>query len=526
MRVGRQVVAFPGVSLYGPASRAGRVTIMLRRHWLLAVLLGAGGVLRILVVIAYRPALLYTDSLKYLYDAWPGTDPVGYKVPLELILLVGNLTTVVAVQHVLGLAMAVTLYAMMTRRGTPRWLAACAVAPVLLDAYQLEIEQTILPDVWFEALIVAGLAVLLRPPRPTLWATLAAGFLLGATVTVREIGLVLIVPALIYVVVAAGGWRSASGLGAALAAAFVAPVIIYGSVSYLANGHFRLSRAATSQAYGRAALAADCTSLRMAPQERPLCPSARQKMLLGTDGLDHAPVSPLVTYVPPPGVSKSVVVAGFVSAVLRQQPLNVLGGTAGDAVKLFALSRNTHPGDPPVSRWQFQAGYPTHAMRTATNHVLRFVEVSRDGHIVVGLNKSGATGGPYTYQRLSPALGGKAAVNPALATFLRSYQLRGGYTPGPLYAFAAVAGLLGLLGLSRRSTGGDQWELASACLLMFTTAVVLLLASDFFEFSWRYQLPAVVTLPPAGALGIAVITDRLRDSSGVLSRRAHRPGEG
>src|SRR5215471_15428603 len=167
---------------------------MLRRHWLLAVLLGAGGVLRILVVIAYRPALLYTNSLKYLYDAWPGTDPVGYKVPLELILLVGNLTTVVAVQHVLGLAMAVTLYAMMTRRGTPRWLAACAVAPVLLDAYQLEIEQTILPDVWFEALIVAGLAVLLRPPRPALWATLAAGFLLGATVTVREIGLVLIVP--------------------------------------------------------------------------------------------------------------------------------------------------------------------------------------------------------------------------------------------------------------------------------------------------------------------------------------------
>jgi hypothetical protein len=26
-----------------------------------------------------------------------------------------------------------------------------------------------------------------------------------------------------------------------------------------------------------------------------------------------------------------------------------------------------------------------------------------------------------------------------------------------------------------------------------------------FEFSWRYQLPALVTLPPAGALGLALL---------------------
>jgi hypothetical protein len=29
--------------------------------------------------------------------------------------------------------------------------------------------------------------------------------------------------------------------------------------------------------------------------------------------------------------------------------------------------------------------------------------------------------------------------------------------------------------------------------------------SDAFEFSWRYQLPALVTLVPAGALGITVL---------------------
>ena len=40
------------------------------------------------------------------------------------------------------------------------------------------------------------------------------------------------------------------------------------------------------------------------------------------------------------------------------------------------------------------------------------------------------------------------------------------------------------------------------CLLVTLAAVVLLVSSDAFEFSWRYQLPAVVLLPLAGMLGI------------------------
>ena len=73
-----------------------------------------------------------------------------------------------ALQHLLGLAMAVVLYALLRRRQAPRWAAALATAPLLLDAYQLQMEQTIMPDVTFEAFIVAGLAILLWQPRPTL----------------------------------------------------------------------------------------------------------------------------------------------------------------------------------------------------------------------------------------------------------------------------------------------------------------------------------------------------------------------
>jgi hypothetical protein len=35
--------------------------------------------------------------------------------------------------------------------------------------------------------------------------------------------------------------------------------------------------------------------------------------------------------------------------------------------------------------------------------------------------------------------------------------------------------------------------------------VVLLVSSDAFEFSWRYQLPAVVLLPLAGMLGVTAL---------------------
>ena len=119
--------------------------------------------------MAYRPVLFYIDTTRYLYHA-DGNDPVGYRVPLKADhLLAGNLNTVAAVQHLLGLAMAVAIYLVLIRRGVPRWLAALAAAPVLLDAYQLQIEQTMMPDVWFEALIITGLALLLWRRDAPVW---------------------------------------------------------------------------------------------------------------------------------------------------------------------------------------------------------------------------------------------------------------------------------------------------------------------------------------------------------------------
>jgi hypothetical protein len=54
----------------------------------------------------------------------------------------------------------------------------------------------------------------------------------------------------------------------------------------------------------------------------------------------------------------------------------------------------------------------------------------------------------------------------------------------------------------------------------------VLLMSDLFEFSWRYQIPALVTLPPAGAFGIAALLRYLKrrrnTQSSAAASRAQR----
>jgi hypothetical protein len=147
-------------------------------------------------------------------------------------------------------------------------------------------------------------------------------------------------------------------------------------------------------------------------------------------------------------------------------------------VKLFALTRNTMPGDTSISRWQFQTKY-TYYPPWVSAAVVK-ATTARFG-------------------------GGPPAVWRPVAGFLRSYQLHGGYTPGPVLALCVLASLAGCACLLRRRLDPAARRLALACLALFASGAFVLLVSDVFEFSWRYQLPALVTLVPAGALGISVI---------------------
>ena len=451
----------------------------LRRHWLAAVLLAAGLVLRVLAQFAYRPVLFYIDTSRYLYNDAPGMDPVGYKGPLRVILAVANLNTVAAVQHLLGLAMAVVLYLLLLRRGSPRWLAALAMAPLLLDAYQVQIEQTLMPDTWFEALIVAGLAILLWRPAPGWRAVVAGGVVLGTSAIFAQVGEALLLPAVIYLLAVGGGWRRALGRAAALCAAFALPILAYSTVNYLAAGDFFLSHTGVTSVYGRMAAAADCATLRLPQAERGMCPT-RAQQAKGPDSLEFDKDSPVEPYYAGlPRDTVNTLITDFNHRVLAQQPVRVLRAYARDVVRPFALTRDGSPGVTAISRWQFQTYYPYFAPH-ASRQVID-ASVDRYG-------------------------GGRPAVWVPAATFLRAYQLHGGYTPGPLFALCVLAGLAGSVSLLvRRRAGQAAREPALACLLFFASGVSVLLVSDVFEFSWRYLLPALVTLVPAGALGIAVL---------------------
>jgi hypothetical protein len=503
---------------------------VLRRHWLVSVLLAAGLVLRVLAQVAYQPALIYVDTLKYLYGASPGSEPLGYHGVLAFILLAGDLSTVTAIQHLLGLGMAVTLYVVLVRRGVYRWLAALAVAPVLLDAYQLQIEQMIMPDVWFEAIIVAGLAVLLWRTAVTVLFAIAGGAILGAAATVMQLGVVLILPAVIYVLAAARGWRQALSKSAAVTAAFLVVILGYCSYSYVHTGHFWLAR--RQSLTGRLAAAADCATLKLPANVRPLCPGPAAQAM-GPDWLEHSGQSPLYAD------GRGHLIPQFDSAVLSQQPLRVLGSIVGDSLRLFALTRDPVQSVTPISRWQFQAGYPTYppwvnvcpAGRMSADGCLlqqhaiqKKVAPDSDllvrpgGTIVVGVQTHAF--GLFHASRLRVSYGRDAQVNRPIAGFLRAYQLDGGYTPGPLLALAVLAGLAGGLLLLSRRLDDRTHQLGLGSLLFTGAAVVVLLAPDVYEFSWRYQIPAAVTLVPAGVLGVATV------ASWLAARRRSRTERG
>jgi hypothetical protein len=483
-----------------PPGRLQGARDLVQRHWLLATFLAAGLVLRVLAQLAYRPALFYIDSVKYLYNS-DGNDPEGYKLPLRGILMVGNFNAVVAVQHLLGLGIAVVLYALLLRRGVPRWLAALATAAILLDAYQLQSEQTIMPGPWFEALIVAGAAVLLWQPTISWRRVIAGGLVLGTSATVAQVGEALVPAAALFVLAAAGDWRRAIGKAAALCAACAVPILAYSAGSYVATGSFFLSHSGVTSFYGRTAAAADCATLRLPQAERALCPTKAQQAR-GNDWLEFGTYAPVqASYYNNHDLSRGEVnslVTNFSRSVVAQQPLRVLAAYGRDVLKLYTVDRVTAPGDAPIGRWQFQASFPYFSSHATPAIVDAATE--RFG-------------------------GGTPAVWRPVAAFLRLYQLDGGYTPGPALVLCTVAGLVGSALVLRRRMPGPTRQLVLACLLFFGAGVSLTLISDLFVFSWRYQLPALVTLVPAGALGISAIFSSIRTRRSIDSSRSPDRGQ-
>ncbi len=463
----------------------------LRRHWLMGLLLLGGIGLRVVVELAYQPALLYIDSYRYLSNLgvfFPGgINPIGYEILLlGPLLLVGDLGFVALVQHLLGLALAVAIYGLLLRLGCRRWIAALAAGPVLLDAYQLQIEHLIMSDLLFQILLLVVVIVLTWWGTPGPKLALVGGVVLAVAVLVRLVGLTLVVPAAVFVLLAAGlrprdGWKRRLLSGGALVGGFLVVLSGYAVYHLAWTGTLALGGSTGSVVYGRTAVVAECEKLDLTPQEQRVCPDkpVAERKKIGIDHYIHYYHREKVVESLPEEFNLAAVQSSFAWKVILDQPWDVVRGVLDDFMKNFAPTKTQSPGDVPLSRWQFQIEYPLYGYPEW--QVVEWIELYDDG----------------TY-----------SVNTDLTSFLRSYQLNGGYTSGTLLGLALLIAVAAILGVGRaRRTG-----LRAVCLLPAGLGFTVLFTAAAMEFSWRYQLPALVLLPVAGAVGLTAITGRRPDA--------------
>jgi hypothetical protein len=456
------------------------VCALVARHRLFAVLLVAAAALRVVVQVAYRPALFfYGDSFSYLANAArlrpEPVRPAGYPALLRVVLVVHDLAAVPAVQHVMGLATGVVIYALVRRLGAGAVGGSIAAAPVLFDAYQLDIEQHILSEALFSLLIAASLVVLLWRARPSYAACVAAGALLAAAALTRSVGLPLIVPALAFVLVRCGVVRTL-----ALGAAFALPLAGYAAwYSTVPGGTFALSGRDGYFLYGRVADFASCSGMPLRPaQHRVLCdPRPQGERPNPNYYVWHKWSHHSYRGFPHLQSRRNALLQSFALGVIRRQPLAYARTVLGDMEHYAAFGRSTGPRDEPVGEWQFRV------IHTQSPRRLALV-----GHDVRAWG--GTIGGWQSAQRL-------------LSTYRRIV-----YTPGTLLV---VALLLAIAGAAVGAAPGVARAVRAETLTLAAAGVLLpLTAAMTSMFDYRYLLPALPLLPAAGVLGATVLAARAR----------------
>ncbi|TLP55575.1 hypothetical protein [Microbispora triticiradicis] len=421
----------------------------LRPHRAFLVLLAAGAALRALAVLGYRPALwFWADSFAYLSSALDlrplPSRPSGYSLFLWALSPLHSVTAVVVVQHLLGLGMAVCVYALLRRRTRlPGWGAALAAAPVLLDVHQIQLEHLVMADLLFTALVVSAVTILLWRPRPGGWLVVVALLLLGLATVTRTLGLPLIALALLPALFARR-WRTAlAGLAAASA-------VLGGYAVWFHDAHGSYGMGGSSTwLWSRTMTFADCAVMKPPRDLAVLCPSGPRLAAPAYIWDARSPIQRVKK-------DRERLAGEFASLAIRSQPLDFLATGLHDALWAFEWDRRPYPSPGPQSAYVFPASVKPFTSKVASG-----------GRTAAELTTA--------YQGAS---GGTRVAEP-FAGWLRAYQEQG-FLRGPLLAVVLLAGLAGLL--------ARRW----AALLPWTAAMVLLLLPPLIAaFDHRYVVPVV-----------------------------------
>ncbi|MEV4892146.1 hypothetical protein AB0K48_22450 [Nonomuraea sp. NPDC055795] len=437
-----------------------RVFALPRNHWFLLAALVPAVVLRVLTMAGHPPALLFfADSFTYLREPAPGTfRPAGYSIFLHLLRPAHSLALVTAAQHVIGLVLAVSVYALLRRRGLPGWGATLAVTPLLFDEFLILMEHMVMADALFAALLTGGVLALLTGWYGT------AGLLLGAAALTRTIGLPVLVLGVAYLAARRAGPRPVLRL----AAAGLAPLLAYSAWAFAETGSPALTRADGMFLWARTMSFADCRVIR--PSDTRLCTGqpagkrAAPPFWLWGGTLDQIPVK-----------ERNAVAGRFAREAIAAQPgayLAAVGRDLGELLRWERTSSRVVPGK--HNPYQF----PREERRVKDPGPARYERGPADTRLVE----------PY-------------------AGWMRAYQ-RFGYLPYPLLTLALL-GSLAAATIRRRPEA----------LLPGLAAVTLVAGPPFVSgYDIRYVLAAV----PVTCLAIGMVTFPISLGRGLPRKRSSR----
>ena len=467
---------------------------------LFVILMIPAALLRIDAELGYRWQSWFNDSWNYVDTAvtlnLDPTRPSGYSFYLWVLKPFHSFALVTVSQHIMGLLVAVMMYALARHRfGTPKWLAAVMTLPVLYDGFEIQLEHLILSDTLFLFLAMLAVLVLLWSPLPPLraaggaggaqvpwwrssWARCAlAGALVGVSAIVRTTGLPLIPVFAVYLLLCFGmgraGWRTLVSGVVAFVVLAVAPVAGYAGWYDLQHGAFNTSESTGVFLYSRVMTFADCAKMQLSPDLLSLCTTVPPAQRPVAQAYIWTAASPLHRF-PAPVFSAlpNSLAQQFAIKAIEAQPAAYARAVFDDTWRSFDWSRSVFPNAETYDEYLF--GYQS-------------VPIS-SGHPVPGYSSSAAAylagGNPLT-----------AVVNP-FASAIRVYQ-RYVWLPGTVYGLLLLAGL-GAIVAGRRRVSVD------ALLPWVSSVALIVVPAATAEFDYRY----VTTAVPFACLALAIAFGR------------------
>jgi hypothetical protein len=464
-----------------------------RRHWALLTVLALAAILRVATEIAYRPALLFSDSWAYLGAAYSGSPvgilpdkPAGYSLILDLLAVPGrSLAAITLAQHVAGLATGVLVYLLLVRLRTGRLLATIATAIVVLDAYLIALEQHVLAESFFGLAVVASAWLITRTHDPVPVA-LACALLAGAVLI--RVPAILAVPVwLAYLVWSRVGWRTF----AAGCLAMAVPLLAYAALHESRTGTFGFTQWDGWLLYGRTADLADCRRMEVPRRVRNLCPTDADRRLEGRD--------PNVFYLWDP----------------RSPARQLFGEPETRAQKLHANARLREFGIAVVRARPFEY------IERVTSDYVRFFEpgamsvVRRYDDPITLPDEPRPTGGGTVHRTYFPDY--TMRVHPPADT-LATYQ-RLIHTPRWLMGAFGLVGLVAVL-LGVFPTWRERLPRRREVFLLVGGGLAMLLPAAMNHFELRYLIPSVPLLVCGGVLGLQDLARALRGAQQPSGSRA------